>query len=127
MTTVLDLTLLEDELAVCHLDPDEEIPAWIAGGGLWCITRSEEELSLVCAFEQVPDDVRMEGPWRALKVAGPLDFALTGVVASLAVPLADAGIPIFPLSTFDTDYVLVKVENLDAAVVALRAAGHRLG
>lgn len=122
----LDLRILDDELAICRLDPDEEIPAWVAGGGLWCITRTEEELSLVCATDQAPEDARSEGPWRALKVQGPLDFALTGILAALAAPLAEAGIPIFALSTFDTDYLLVRSECLDLAVEALRAAGHRI-
>ncbi len=122
----LDLCILDDELAICRLDPDEEIPAWVAGGGLWCITRTEEELSLVCATDQAPEDARSEGPWRALKVQGPLDFALTGILAALAAPLAEAGIPIFALSTFDTDYLLVRSECLDLAVEALRAAGHRI-
>ncbi len=127
MAAGLPLTLLEDELAVCRLDPDEEIPAWVAGGGLWSVTRTEEELSLICAFEQVPEGVRHEGPWRAFKVQGPLDFALTGILAALAQPLAEAGIPIFALSTFDTDYLLVKAERLEAAAGALRGAGHRIG
>jgi len=108
------------------MDPDAETPAWVAGGDLWCVSRTPDELSLICAFGQVPPEVRCEGPWRALQVQGPLDFALTGILAALAVPLAKAGIPIFALSTFDTDYLLVKANQLEAAAVALRGAGHRV-
>jgi hypothetical protein len=81
---------------------------------------------VVCAESAVPSGVRCERAWRALRVEGPLDFALTGVLASLAVPLAKAGVSIFATSTFDTDYVLVKEELLEQAVNALRLAGHEV-
>lgn len=84
------------------------------------------ELSAVCAFDLVPPGTQCEGPWRILAVRGPLDFALTGVMASLATPLADAGVSLFAVSTHDTDYLLVRAADLDRAVAALRAAGHRL-
>jgi len=84
------------------------------------------ELSVVCADAAVPDGVRAERGWRALTVVGPLDLALTGVLASLAVPLAEAGVAIFAIATFDTDYLLVRRERLSDAVTALRAAGHRV-
>jgi hypothetical protein len=80
----------------------------------------------VCPAARVPDDVRAERGWRALAVAGPLDFALTGVLAALAGPLADAGVSIFAIATYDTDYVLVRADRLADAVGALRAAGHRV-
>lgn len=126
MAPRLDLSLVAGDLAVCRLDPDEEIPAWVAGGDLWCVSRTPDELSLVCAFDQVPPEVKSEGPWRAFRVQGPLDFSLTGILAALTAPLAEAGIPIFALSTFDTDYLLVKADRLEAAALALRDAGHRI-
>ena len=82
------------------------------------------DTSIVCASARVPDGVRAERGWRALTVEGPLDFALTGVLAALAVPLADAGVSIFAVSTYDTDHVLVRSDRLADAVEALRAAGH---
>ena len=88
------------------------------------ITRTAEELSVVCSPEAVPEGVSHEPGWRALTVDGPLDFSLTGVLASLAGPLAEAGIPIFVVSTYDTDWLLVQAERLDAAVAVLRARGH---
>ncbi len=86
------------------------------------ITRTADEVSIVCPLGRVPDDVRRESGWRCLKVEGPLDFALTGILASLAVPLAQAGISIFAISTYDTDYLLVK--DLDGAVATLTGEGH---
>jgi uncharacterized protein len=74
----------------------------------------------------VPQEVRAEGGWRCLKVQGPLDFALTGILAALTAPLAAAGIAVFAVSTYDTDYLLLKAENLHRAAEALRGAGHRV-
>lgn len=122
----LPLTLLPDRLAVCRLAPDAALPAWIAGPGFVSITRTDEELSIVVASDRVPGDVAAVGEWRALKVAGPLDFALTGIMAALAGPLAEAGISLFGIATYDTDYLLVKADTLDAAITALTAAGHRV-
>ena len=122
----LRLTVLPEPLAVCRLAADDAFPAWLPARGFVSVTRTSEELSVVCAADAVPAGVRCEPDWRALAVAGPLDFGLTGILASLATPLAEAGISIFAISTFDTDYVLVKAERLGDAVDALRRAGHRI-
>ncbi|HJU84664.1 MAG TPA: ACT domain-containing protein [Holophagaceae bacterium] len=122
----LDLTLLDTPLAICRLAPDAAFPAWAMEGPFWSVTRTTDETSVICAMDAVPDHISAEGPWRAFKVAGPLDLALTGILSSLAQPLAKAGISIFALSTFDTDYLLVKAERLEAAVNTLRDAGHRV-
>jgi hypothetical protein len=90
------------------------------------ITRAEDELSVICEQTQVPVGVRCESDWRALKVNGPLDFSLTGVLASILTPLAESGISVFALSTYDTDYILVKASQLDQAVAALSTSGHRI-
>jgi len=119
----LALSLLAERLAVCRLEPGAPLPAW-AGGALTAFTRTPDELSVVCAEAGVPAGVQMEGGWRALKVAGPLDFGLTGILAALAGPLAAAGVSIFAISTYDTDYVLIKETALERAVAVLRAAGH---
>ena len=86
--------------------------------------RTPTELSVVCDVESVPADVEAEGPWSALAVRGPLDLNMTGVLAGLATPLANAGISIFAVSTYDTDYVLVRSHDMDRAVRVLRSAGH---
>lgn len=118
------LKILPARLAICRLPTDALLPDWLAGGPLWAAAHTAEELSLVCEAASVPAGVRSEGPWSALKVDGPLDFALTGILASLAGPLASAGVSLFALSTFDTDYILVREERLADAVAALEAAGH---
>jgi hypothetical protein len=88
------------------------------------ITRTREELSIVCESSQVPAEIPAERGWRCMQVGGPLDFSLVGVLASLAEPLARAGIPIFAISTFDTDYILVRSTQIEAAIAALELAGH---
>ena len=122
----MKLLLLPGLFAVCQLDPDVPLPAWATSGssGLLSITRTPNELSIVCAQEVAPMDVRTERDWRCLMVEGPLDFSLTGVLSALLAPLADAGVSIFALSTFDTDYLLVRAAQLDLAVETLSAAGH---
>jgi len=121
----LTLSILPDTFAICRLAPDAPIPAW-ARGDFLSLTCTRDELSLVCAQANVPAGVQCECAWRALRVIGRLDFALTGILASLAAPLADAGISIFALSTFDTDYILVKAGDLENAIRALRQAGHKI-
>jgi hypothetical protein len=126
--SALTLVSLDGLFAVCRLAAGAPLPAWAAGGpagSLVSITRTADELSIVCRQELVPEGVRCERGWRALRVAGTLDFALVGVLASLLVPLAEAGIAVFVLSTFDSDYLLIKEDGLDAAVEALRREGHR--
>lgn len=124
--TSLHLRVLSQALAVCRLDPMASVPPWVAGD-LVSVTRTTDELSIVCAADAVPLGTRVEGPFRALAVEGPLDFTLTGVLASLAVPLADADVPIFVVSTYDTDVVLVPSDRLAAARDALDRAGHLVG
>jgi hypothetical protein len=122
--TLLDL---EDSFAVSKLSADSPIPAWATRGSLVSITRTRDELSIVCREEDVPVDVACcERVWRCLRVAGQIDFSLVGVLASLVNPLAKAGIPVFALSTFDTDYLLIKAENFETAVKALHDVGHHL-
>src|SRR6185369_12276302 len=116
------LILLPDSCAVCRLPPDADVPAWPAGG-LVSVTRTAEELSVVCREDAVPAGVRHEGGWRCLRVAGTLDFGLVGVLAALLGPLAAAGVSVFVVSTFDTDYVLVRGRQLPEALAALTAAG----
>ncbi len=119
----LSLSLLPGRLAVCRLEPSAAVPEWAWTGGVCGITRTQNELSIVCSESDAPADVRAERGWRALEVAGPIDFAQTGVLVTVLEPLADASISIFALSTFDTDYVLVREHDLRAALQALARAG----
>lgn len=121
----MQLIVMPDKLAVCRLLPSEDVPLWVwREKSLLSVTYTADELSIVCASGNVPDDVQCERNWRAMKVQGPLDFSLTGILASLAGPLAGAGIAIFALSTFDTDYILLKEDALQQAVSVLQQHGH---
>mgnify|MGYP000871458578 CR=1 FL=1 len=120
----LNLTILPERFAVCRLQPGADFGEPAARNSLFALTRTTDELSLVCSEAHAPREALIEPGWRAFKVTGPLDFALTGILASLANPLADNGVGIFAVSTYDTDYVLVKETDLQRAVQALRAAGH---
>jgi hypothetical protein len=120
----LQLTLLPGVFAVCRFDGHAAVPAWAATGDFNSITRAGDELSVVCAQDAVPHGVRCEGDWRCLRIAGAIDFSQFGVLASLLIPLAEAGISVFAVSTFDTDYVLVKEKDLAAARAALSEHGH---
>jgi uncharacterized protein len=118
------LHTLDELYAIVRLEPDAELPDWVHSGHFWSVTRSESELSVVCREEDVPIDASAERGWCALELAGPLDFSLTGVVAALVTPLAEAAVPIFVLSTFETDYLFVRERDLERSVDALAEAGH---
>ena len=120
----LALSVLEGRFAISHLNPRSSIPDWAFDETFFSITRSPDELSIVCPEDRVPEGVRCDTGWRCLKVQGLLDFSMTGVMASLSMPLADAGISIFPISTFDTDYLLIKEKDFEKAILALAGAGH---
>jgi len=122
----LRLSLLIGRMSVCRLDPTAEIPDWAITGDFFSITRTTDELSVVCPEGAVSDDVRCERGWRLLKLEGTFEFSEVGVLASVTVPLAEAGVGIFAVSTYDTDYVLVKEEQLESAVAALRGRGHEV-
>jgi hypothetical protein len=123
----LTLELLSDALAVCRLPAGAALPTWALAPGLFVtISRTAEELSITAAQATVPPETRCERDYRALRVRGPLPLNLIGILAAIAEPLAEAGLSIFAMSTFDTDYVLVKARDLEAAVMALEDAGHRV-
>ena len=124
MMAELRLSLLQGLYAICRLAADSPLPPWAQVGGFNALVRASEELSVVCALEVVPPDVTHEGDWRILKVAGPLEFSMIGVLAGLASALAEAGVSIFVVSTYDTDYLLVKAQKLELALEALRRAGY---
>ncbi len=115
--------LLREQYAVCRLDPIAEIPRWVRGE-LVSITRTKEELSIVCQQSHVPADVAAQRQWRCLRVAGQLEFSLVGVIADLTGILAEAGISVFVMSTYDTDYLWVRDFELSRAIESLEQAGH---
>jgi hypothetical protein len=125
------LEWLDHDLAVCRLDPSAPMPRWAEHAPFCCIMRTDTELSLVVPVDALPLEgtaaravLRVEHAWRAVRIAGILPLTLTGVIAGLTRPLADAGVPVFVLSTFDTDYVLVHADRAEDATQALLAAGY---
>ncbi len=123
----LNLSLLKGRAAICRLSPTEKLPEWaLAEGAFSSVTRTKDELSIVCPESVVPKDIKQDAGWRLFKVAGPLGFELTGILASMAEPLAKAGVSIFAVSTFDTDYLMVKEQKLDLALKTLKEAGHKI-
>ena len=120
----MTLDLLPGSYAICRLDATAAVPSWATRPGFSSITRTADELSIVCATDAVPDAVHAQRGYRGLAVRGPLDFSLVGIVASLAGALAAAAISIFVVSTHDTDYLFVRDADLDRAVAVLRDAGH---
>lgn len=119
----LALVVMRETLSIVRLPPGSAVPGWIEPDSWHSVTRTPDECSVVCESRLVPAGVSGAGPWRGLKVAGPLDFDLVGVLYRLAAPLAAAGISIFVVSTYDTDYLLVRAGALDDAVARLAGEG----
>jgi uncharacterized protein len=120
----LSLLLLPERFAACRLEPGDAIPMPSGQASFFSVTRTPEELSIVCREADVPPGARLQTGFRAFRVEGPLDFGLVGVLESLLSPLAAAEIPVFAVSTYDTDYVLVREGDLKKARLALAGAGH---
>ena len=127
---MLDLVLLPDEYAVCRLEAGTALPPELDvaahNGTVLSVTWTATEISIICAADKAPDGAMVNTPWRCFRVNGPVNLALTGILASLVNPLADARVNIFAFSTHDTDYVLVPTVRLAEALAALSAAGHRI-
>ncbi len=119
----LTLETIPERYAVCRFPQDSNIPSWITGP-FYSLTRTPDELSVVSLQSTVPSNVQAERDWRVLRIAGQLDFSLIGVIANLSNLLAAANVSIFVVSTFDTDYFLVRESELAQAAAALTQAGH---
>jgi hypothetical protein len=120
----LSLKILPERMAVCRFDPAAALPDWIAEVGFYSITRTEEELTIVCPETHLTPGIGSEAGWRCFQVRGLQDFSEIGIIFSLTRPLAANGIPVFVISTFNTDYLMVKDNDLAKAVDALSAEGH---
>jgi uncharacterized protein len=124
MSHQLTITVHPEKYAICRLEPGAPVPAWAVGARFLCVTRTADELSVVCEDALVPGAAHAERDRRLLQIEGTLAFALTGVLASVAEPLAEAEISIFAVSTYDTDYLLVSDKDLPRATQVLDSAGH---
>jgi hypothetical protein len=120
----LRLLVVDGTFTVCRLPADAPLPPWATGGEFNSVTRTADELSVVCREGNVPDGVACERRWRCLRVAGAMPFTVVGVLAALTRPIAAVGIGVFAVSTFNTDYLFFKEAEFPAAVAALRGAGH---
>ena len=117
---------LSGTYAIVRLAPDAPVPDWATNGEFTSVTRTSDELSVVCPSANLPADVHSPHRWTCLKLEGPFPFSLTGVLLSFIEPLSDNGVPIFAISTYDTDYVLVQEEFVERAMGALQKAGREL-
>jgi len=122
----LSLKILPDRMTVCRFEPTASLPDWTDVSGFCAITRSEEELTIVCCEALVAPGTTCESGWRCFRVQGVLDFSEIGIIFSITQPLAKSGVSVFVMSTFDTDYFLVKEKDLPKAIDALTAAGHQV-
>jgi hypothetical protein len=122
----LSLKILPDRMAVCRFDPTAALPDWIAEVGFCSITRTQDELTIVCPETHLAPEIRREAGWRCFQVKGILDFSEIGIIFSLTRPLAESGVSVFVISTFDTDYFMVKDNDLAKAIDALTAEGHEI-
>ena len=126
MTLNLKIIVLPGTIAVCQLPPGSPAPPPPGSDELYAFISTSEEVTVICREGAAPPGAKVEPGWCALKVMGPLDFSLVGILSALSGQLAAAGISIFALSTFDTDYILVKAEQLAGARAALTRAGHHI-
>jgi len=118
-TKKLMLSVLPEKLGICHFDKNSPLPDWAKNISFCSITRTKDELSIVCPQDKIPAGVMFEKDWQAFKVEGPLGFVSTGIVSSLSSPLAEAGISIFYIDTYETSYILVEDKNLGKATEIL--------
>lgn len=116
---ILTMKLLKEKYGVCRLEKTELIPGWAQNSDFFSITRTSDELSIVCAEDDIPNHIKCEKDWNILKIEGPLDFSLIGILASISTILSKGGISIFAISTYDTDYILVKNKDIDNAIQLL--------
>jgi len=122
----LTFIILREIFAICRLDKDAPIPDWAFQGGLFSVTRTKDELSIVCPLINVPKGIICNQGWSCLKIKGPLDLSSTGIISSITATLERENISLFSISTYDTDYVMVKEKDLEKAIFALTEGGHRI-
>jgi uncharacterized protein len=119
----LTMILLPNEYAICRLNAEDAIPVWALGSSFYSISKTADELSIVCESALVADDVQAEKGWRLLKIAAVLDLSLTGITAKFSSALAEAGVNLCVIATYDTDYILIKEEKRTIAIRSLQNAG----
>jgi hypothetical protein len=126
LTMTLKFTLLKGDYSICRLKNDSIIPGWVYDSQFYSVTRTKDELSIICKDVDINHDVntKIDKPWRILKINGPLDLSLVGIIANISNLLKDNNIPIFTISTFETDYILIKNQDLNKTMIVLNSTGH---
>lgn len=124
----LDFTLLKDLYSIYRLKKDSAIPDWTYESEFYSLTRTKDELSIVCkqVANTMDDKIKIDSHWRILKINGPLDLSMIGIIAEISNLLKENKIPIFTISTYDTDYILVKNQNIDKVLTVLKNNGHKI-
>lgn len=122
----MNLIPLEGSFSICQLDPNSEIPAWAFDGDFYSITQTTDEISIICDHRHIPEYIKFDPGWRLLKIDGTFKFDEIGILNSITMPLAEAAISLLTVSTFDTDFILVKVSNFEQAIKVLENAGHKI-
>lgn len=122
----LVLSTLDGLFAICKLNPQTKIPNWALKGEFYSITRTSEELSILCPQKIIPDEITSVGRWRGLKIEGPFQFTEIGILNSITAPLASVKISLLSISTFDTDYVFIQDDQFEDALLILAANGHEV-
>lgn len=119
----LTFILADGVFSLCRLAPEDAIPSWALSSDFYTISKTNDELSVVCESQYVPAGIKQDGNWRLLKIAAVLDLSLTGITAKFSTALANAGVNLCVIATYETDYILVKQEKLQTAITALQDAG----
>lgn len=122
----LKIRLLQGIYAVCQISNREKVPSWVEEKGFFSVTKTEDEISVVMLQDKISKEIKAEKDWRILKVEGTLDFSLIGILAKISSVLAENQISIFVISTFNTDYILVKEENIEKAMAVLNLEGYEI-
>ncbi len=122
----LKIRLLQGIYAVCQISNREKVPSWVEEKGFFSVTKTEDEISVVMLQDKISKEIKAEKDWRILKVEGILDFSLIGILAKISSVLAENQISIFVISTFNTDYILVKEEKIEKAMAVLNLEGYEI-
>jgi uncharacterized protein len=123
----MELKILIDTYAICKFKPDSDMPEALINYDFFSVTKAQDELSIVCKqSEIIAGEFEINKDWRILKIIGPLDFSLVGIIAEISGLLSKSKISIFTISTYDTDYILVKNKNLEKAVEVLESNGKKI-
>lgn len=122
----IGFVLIDEKFGICRLKANEKLPEWVISSSIFSITRTKEELSVICPVNVIPENIECEINWNCFKVKGPLDFDQIGILSKISNTLYENEISIFVMSTYDTDYIFVKQKNCKAAFYALETAGMKI-